>query len=288
MCHVSSSNRSVFIQDSPDMIDIGTHWFTRACKASGLGPQERARAYMQARGHQILAAGDVRKDSATKRYTTFADVAAMQGYDEHLAEFAVERNMYEVLYPDLPTRLYFDIEYSVGERDDAGFAERLSRFAEIRVAFLSEVLGLPSLDLSFQTSTAHGESKGGYKHSVHKVLEGFYVGNQEEHLLFKECFEAFLEDPPSDDLATSALFLDYKRNGKSERIWDGGVYTKFRSRTPVFLRPFAAEVARRLPATSFSPELRWIGAMFSFLGYAFGEVLASIASEQGGRLRRGC
>lgn len=152
----------------------------------------------------------------------------MQAYDEHLAEYAVERSMYEVLPPDLPTRLYFDIEYSVAERDDAGFAERLARFAELRAAFLSEVLGLSALDLSFQASTAHGESKGGYKHSVHEVLEGFYVENQEERLLFKESFEAFLEDPPSDDLVTSALSLDYERNGKSERIWDGGVYTKFR------------------------------------------------------------
>lgn len=56
---------------------------------------------------------------------------------------------------------------------------------------------------------------------------------------------------------------------------------------PGFLRLFAAEVARRLPATSFSPELRWIGAMFSFLDYAFGEVLASIVSEQGRPIEEG-
>jgi hypothetical protein len=183
---------------------------------------------MLAQGHQILAAGDVRDDTATKRYTTFADVDTLQEYDEHLAEYAVERTMYEVLHPDLPTRLYFDIEYSVAERDDEGFAERLSRFAELRAAFLTQVLGISALRLSFQTSTAHGASKGGYKHSAHEVLEGFYLENHEERTLFKECFESFLRDPPSCELAESVLFLDYQRNGKSERIWDSGVYTKFR------------------------------------------------------------
>ncbi|GAQ90979.1 hypothetical protein KFL_007090050 [Klebsormidium nitens] len=202
--------------------------FVRDCPASGLGAQQRAWAYLQARGHRILAAGDAREDSATKRYTTFPDVAALQEYDDHLAEFRVERSMYEVLYPELPTRLYFDIEYSVAQRDDNGFAERLSRFAELRAAFCAEVLGVAASDLTFQTSTAHGESKGEYKHSMHEVLEGFYVTNQEERRLFKECFESFLQDPPSSELAESVAFLDCERNGKTERIWDSGVYTKFR------------------------------------------------------------
>ncbi|GAQ83461.1 hypothetical protein KFL_001490020 [Klebsormidium nitens] len=239
----------------PDMIDLGTHWFSRPCEARGAGPQERARAYSRAHGHQILAAGDVRDDTATKRYTTFADAEALQKYDEHLAEFAVERNMYEVMYPELPTRLYFDLECSVAERVDAVFAERLARFAELRAAFFSRVLGLSSLDLSFQTSTAHGESKGGFKHSAHEVLEGFYVENQEERLLFKECFEAFLEDPPSDELAESVPFLEYERNGKSEGIWDAGVYTKFRCFR--ILGSCKKGSGRPLvPADGSSPELR--------------------------------